>query len=195
MQPFTRTLAKKSTKLPGIFNKIYGAVFSVFLCQNSNRIPRGIFKKYFFCLPLKDPLGTRLAKTALCFIYSKNLKFYRSYLLFKGQVYKNISRYYDKVIVKPLPLCFTVISLMFLKLLIFIELYYDLWGFIPDLADPGLFSAISQFRICTVIILPKTFKTTRQKIFISILQKINPIYENTLNYSLFRNNLLNNNRN
>ena len=47
-------------------------------------------------------LGTRLVKTALCFICSKNLKFYgkglqqRSYLLFKGQVYKNISRYYDK---------------------------------------------------------------------------------------------------
>ena len=41
-------------------------------------------------------------KTALCFIYSKNLKFYgkrlqqRSYLLFQGQAYKNISRYYDK---------------------------------------------------------------------------------------------------
>ena len=47
-------------------------------------------------------LGTRLVKTALCFICSKNLKFYgkglqqRSFLLFKGQVYKNISRYYDK---------------------------------------------------------------------------------------------------
>ena len=43
-----------------------------------------------------------LVKTALCFIYSKNTKFYRkghqqrSHLLFKDQVYKNISRYYDK---------------------------------------------------------------------------------------------------
>ena len=27
----------------------------------------------------------------------------------------------------------------------FIELYYDLWRFIPDLADPGLSSTISQF--------------------------------------------------
>ena len=47
-------------------------------------------------------MGTELVKTALCFICSKNLKYYgkghqqRSYLLFKGQVYKNISRYYDK---------------------------------------------------------------------------------------------------
>ena len=44
----------------------------------------------------------RLAKIALCFIYSKNLKLYgkvlqqRSYLLLKGLVFKNISRYYDK---------------------------------------------------------------------------------------------------
>ena len=47
-------------------------------------------------------LGTKLVKTALCFICSKNLKYYgkghqqRSYLLFKGQVYKNLSRYYGK---------------------------------------------------------------------------------------------------
>ena len=125
----------------------------------------------------------RLVKAALCFICSKNLKFYRKrlqrryYLLFKGKVYKNISRYYDKdfkitslsqywwfycqiwicwdlfwkptpqinsqnlgsfqekcqcgsfVIVKPLPLRLTVISLMFLKLMIlwnFIMIYEDL---------------------------------------------------------------------
>ena len=128
-------------------------------------------------------LGTRLVKAALCFICSKNLKFYgkglqqRSYLLFKGQVCKNISRYYHKdfkitllsqywwfycqiwkcwdlfwkptpqinsqnlgsfqekyqcgsfVIVKPLSFCLTVISLMFLKLMIlwnFIMIYEDL---------------------------------------------------------------------
>ena len=128
-------------------------------------------------------LGTRLIKAALCFICSKNLKFYRKrlqrryYLLFKGKVYKNISRYYDKdfkitslsqywwfycqiwkcwdlfwkltprinsqnlgsfqekcqcgsfVIVNPLPLRLTVISLMFLKLMIlwnFIMIYEDL---------------------------------------------------------------------
>ena len=29
----------------------------------------------------------------------------------------------------------------------FMELYYDLWRFIPDLADPGLFSTISRFKI------------------------------------------------
>ena len=125
----------------------------------------------------------RLVKAALCFICSKNLKFYRNrlqrryYLLFKGKVYKNISRYYDKdfkitslsqywwfycqiwkcwdlfwkltprinsqnlgsfqekcqcgsfVIVNPLPLRLTVISLMFLKLMIFwnfIMIYEDL---------------------------------------------------------------------
>ena len=125
----------------------------------------------------------RLVKAALCFICSKNLKFYRKrlqrryYLLFKGKVYKNISRYYDKdfkitslsqnwwfccqiwkcwdffwkptprinsqnlgsfqekyqcgsfVIVKPLSFCLTVISLMFLKLMIlwnFIMIYEDL---------------------------------------------------------------------
>ena len=135
-------------------------------------------------------LGTRLVKTALCFICSKNLKFYgkglqqRSYLLFKGQVYKNISRYYDKdfkitllsqywwfycqiwkcwdlfwkltprinsqnlgsfqekcqwgsfVIVNPLPLRLTVISLVS-ETYDFMELYYDLWRFTPDLVDPG----------------------------------------------------------
>ena len=119
----------------------------------------------------------------LCFVSSKNLKFYgkrlqqRSYSLFKGPVYENIRRYYDKdfkvtslsqysrfycqiwkcwdlfrkpiaqinsqnlgnfqekyqlwsfVIVKPLPLRFTVILLMFLKLMIlwnFIMIYEDL---------------------------------------------------------------------
>ena len=47
-------------------------------------------------------MGTELVKTALCFICSKNLKYYgkghqqRSYLLFKDEVYKNISKCYGK---------------------------------------------------------------------------------------------------
>ena len=41
-----KNFGKKSLlKLPGIFKEIYGAVPSVSSCQNSNLVPRGIFKK------------------------------------------------------------------------------------------------------------------------------------------------------
>ena len=66
--------------------------------------PEQFLKNIFFTFLLQrqGALGMRLAKIALCFIYSKNLKLYgkvlqqRSYLLLKGLVFKNISRYYDK---------------------------------------------------------------------------------------------------
>ena len=57
--------------------------------------------------------------------FSKFRKFSRKYL------------HCSFIIVKSLPLLFTEILLMFLETYDFIELYHDLWRFIPDLADSG----------------------------------------------------------
>ena len=58
--------------------------------------------------------------------------------------FQNILKRYSwsSVIVKPLPLRFTVI-LLGSETYNFMERYYDLWSFIPDL---GLFSTISEFK-------------------------------------------------
>ena len=49
----------------------------------------------------------------------------------------------------------------------FIELCPDAWRFIPDLADPGLFSTISQFKIYTM-----QYKNTfTAKTFITIVNR------------------------
>ena len=85
--------------------KKYKEQFHQFLhAKTATSPPEQFLKSSFFAFRLQwsNALGMMLAKTALSFIYSKNMKFYRmglqqiSYLLFKGQVYKNIPRYYNK---------------------------------------------------------------------------------------------------
>ena len=164
-------------------------------------------------------MGTRLAKIDLCFIYSKNLKFYRkglqqrSYLLFKGQVYKNISSimiktsrlhhwvyignfiakfenvflcwnwfwkppsritfqnlrsfrekylWWSFVIIKTLTLRF-IVNFLVSETYDFIKLYHDLWRFIADLDDVGLFSTIFQFMIYRISFIANTFTTIVNK--------------------------------
>ena len=92
----------------------------------------------------------RLILEATSQIISQNFEsFQEEYLekMFKMEFkisFQNILKRYwwSSVIVKPLPLRFTVILLVS-ETYNFMERYYDLWSFIPDL---GLFSTISEFK-------------------------------------------------
>ena len=60
-----------------------------------------------------------------------------------------------------MPLSFTIILTDVSETYDFFELHHDLWRFIPNFADAGLFPTISQFKIY-ITFIAKTFITIVQ---------------------------------
>ena len=105
MHPFRRTLEKKSTKTSRNFQRnIWSSSFSFFM-PKQQPCPHSNLKNIFSLSSNSDKMSWERAWPKQLYVlfivktwnfterhFSKDL----SYLLFKGQVYKNISRYYDK---------------------------------------------------------------------------------------------------